>query len=127
MALSRLLIGSQLVVEFEAKENLSSFEDMEPMTDWFTRAVLHVRDVEASLRFYVDRLGCTSPWRHEDDGRVHVAQVERQGCALILADTWPDKIGKGLMFISLNVERETQARRRVGRAARGTRGQGRFG
>jgi len=78
------------------------------MTDWFARPVLHVTDVEASLRFYVDRLGFTSPWRYEEDGRAHVAQVDRQGCALILADTWPEKIGKGLMFISLNVERETR-------------------
>jgi catechol 2,3-dioxygenase-like lactoylglutathione lyase family enzyme len=73
------------------------------MTDWFARPVLHVTDVEASLRFYVNRLGFTSPWRYEEDGRPHVAQVDRQGCALILADTWPEKIGKGLIFISLNV------------------------
>src|SRR5450755_3690505 len=73
------------------------------MTDWFARPVLHVKDVEASLRFYVDRLGFTSSWRYEEDGRAHVAQVDRQGCALILADTWPEKIGKGLIFISLNV------------------------
>jgi catechol 2,3-dioxygenase-like lactoylglutathione lyase family enzyme len=74
------------------------------MTDWFARAVLHVTDVETSLRFYVDRLGFTSPWRYGEDGRAHVAQVDRQGCALILADTWPEKIGKGVVFISLNVE-----------------------
>jgi uncharacterized glyoxalase superfamily protein PhnB len=73
------------------------------MTDWFARPVLHVKDVEASLLFYVNRLGFTNPWRYDDEGRVHVAQVERQGCALILADTWPEKVGKGLMFISLNV------------------------
>ena len=78
------------------------------MTDWFARPVLHVADVEASLRFYVNQLGFTSPWRYEEGGRTHVAQVDRQGCALILADTWPEKIGKGLMFISLNVEREKQ-------------------
>ena len=79
------------------------------MTDWFARPVLHVSDVEASLRFYVDRLGFTCPWSYEDeDGRAHVAQVDRQGCALILADAWPEKIGKGLMFISLNAEPETQ-------------------
>jgi catechol 2,3-dioxygenase-like lactoylglutathione lyase family enzyme len=78
------------------------------MTDWFARPVLHVMDVEASLNFYVNRLGFTSPWRYEEGGRAHVAQVDRQGCALILADTWPEKIGKGLMFISLNVEREAQ-------------------
>jgi catechol 2,3-dioxygenase-like lactoylglutathione lyase family enzyme len=76
------------------------------MTDWFARPVLHVADVEASLRFYVNRLGFTSPWRYDEDGRARIAQVDRQGCALILADTWPEKIGKGLMFISLNVEPE---------------------
>src|SRR5215469_207277 len=76
------------------------------MTDWFARPVLHVTDVKASLRFYVDRLGFTSPWRYEEGGRARVAQAERQGCALILSDQWPDKVGKGLMFISLNVEPE---------------------
>ena len=78
------------------------------MTDWFARPVLHVTDVEASLLFYVNRLGFTIAWRYDEDGRAHVAQVDRQGCALILADTWPEKIGKGLMFISLNVEPVTQ-------------------
>jgi len=78
------------------------------MTDWFARPVLHVTDVEASLRFYVDRLGFTSPWRYDEDGRVYVAQVERPGCALILADQWPEKVGKGLMFISVNDTREAQ-------------------
>ena len=78
------------------------------MTDWFARPVLHVTDVETSLRFYVNRLGFTIPWRYEEDGRAHVAQIDRQGCALILADTWPEKIGKGLMFISVNVEQETR-------------------
>src|SRR5919108_5480046 len=78
------------------------------MTEWFARAVLHVSSVEASLRFYVDQLGFTVPWRFEDDGWVFVAQVDRQGCALILCDQWPEKVGKGLMFISLNVEPETR-------------------
>ena len=78
------------------------------MTDWFARPVLHVKDVEASLRFYVEQLGFTSPWRYDKDDRVFVAQVDRQGCALILCDMWPEKIGKGLMFISLNVEPETR-------------------
>jgi catechol 2,3-dioxygenase-like lactoylglutathione lyase family enzyme len=31
------------------------------MTEWFGRTVFHVRDVEASLQFYVDQLGFTSP------------------------------------------------------------------
>jgi hypothetical protein len=68
------------------------------MTDWFARPVLHVKDVESSLRFYVDRLGFTSPWRYQEAGRTHVAQAERQGCALIMADQWPEKVGKGLIF-----------------------------
>jgi catechol 2,3-dioxygenase-like lactoylglutathione lyase family enzyme len=89
------------------------------MTDWFARPVLHVTDVEASLRFYVNRLGFTSPWRFDEEGKAHIAQVDRQGCSLILADTLffrgnrsgafgPEKIGKGLMFISLNVEPATR-------------------
>jgi catechol 2,3-dioxygenase-like lactoylglutathione lyase family enzyme len=77
------------------------------MTDWFARPVLHVSDVEASLLFYVNLLGFTSPWRYDEEGRARVAQVDRQGCALILADTWPEKIGKSLIFISLNVEPAT--------------------
>jgi hypothetical protein len=47
-------------------------------------------------------------WRYDEDGRARVAQVDRQGCALILADTWPENIGKGLMFISVNVQPETR-------------------
>lgn len=85
------------------------------MTEWFARPVLHVADVEVSLRFYVDRLGFTSQWRYDDDAKTRIAQVDRQGCALILADSHffhgnpsgafgPEKIGTGLMFISLNVE-----------------------
>jgi catechol 2,3-dioxygenase-like lactoylglutathione lyase family enzyme len=78
------------------------------MTDWFARPVLHVSSVEAALRFYVDRLGFTVEWRHEEDGRARVAQVDRGSCALILSDQWPEKVGKGLMFISLTVEPDTR-------------------
>jgi catechol 2,3-dioxygenase-like lactoylglutathione lyase family enzyme len=77
------------------------------MADWFARPVLSVKDVDASLRFYVDRLGFASPWRYAEDDKAYVAQVERQGCALILSNNWPEKIGKALMFISLNVEPPT--------------------
>ena len=74
------------------------------MTEWFSRPVLHVSSVDASLRFYANQLGFTIPWRAGADGHTDVAQVDRQGCALILAEHWPEKVGKGLMFISLNVE-----------------------
>lgn len=78
------------------------------MSAWFARPVLHVSDVDASIRFYVERLGFTSPWRHDEVGRVVVAQVDRQGCALILSSHWPDKVGKGLIFVSLDVEPDTR-------------------
>jgi catechol 2,3-dioxygenase-like lactoylglutathione lyase family enzyme len=78
------------------------------MTDWFARPVLHVKDVDASLAFYVNLLGFTSPWRYDEEGRARVAEVDRQGCTLILANNLaPEKIGKGVMFISLNVEPAT--------------------
>jgi catechol 2,3-dioxygenase-like lactoylglutathione lyase family enzyme len=77
------------------------------MMDWFARAVLLVADVEASLRFYIDQLGFTSPWRYAENGKASVAQVDRQGCAFILADTWPEKIGKSVIFVSLNTEPPT--------------------
>jgi len=89
------------------------------MTDWFARPILHVADVEASLRFYTNKLGFTSPWHYDDDGKIRIAQVDRQSCALILADAHffrgnpsgafgPEKIGKGVMFVSLNVEPPTR-------------------
>jgi uncharacterized glyoxalase superfamily protein PhnB len=74
------------------------------MSDWFARPVLHVTDVSASIRFYMDRLGFTNPWNYDEDGKPVAAQVERQGCALILSSQWPEKVGKGLVFISLDVD-----------------------
>ena len=38
------------------------------VTDWFARPIVNVTDVEASLRFYVERLGFTCPWRFDEDG-----------------------------------------------------------
>jgi catechol 2,3-dioxygenase-like lactoylglutathione lyase family enzyme len=78
------------------------------MVDWFARPVLHVRDVDASLRFYANLLGFTIPWRYDEQGTARVAQVDRQGCALILANNLaPEKIGKAVIFVSLNVEPAT--------------------
>lgn len=70
--------------------------------DWFARPVLHVADVQASIDFYVSQLGFTEAWRHAEAGVLLVAQVERNGCALIFSCQWPEKRGKGLMFISLD-------------------------
>jgi uncharacterized glyoxalase superfamily protein PhnB len=74
------------------------------VSDWFARPVLFVNDVDRSIDFYVDQLGFTKSWRYEEEGKARVAQVDRQGCALILSSQWPNKVGTGLMFISLDVE-----------------------
>jgi catechol 2,3-dioxygenase-like lactoylglutathione lyase family enzyme len=74
------------------------------MTDWFARPIFNVTNVELSLRFYIDRLGFTNAWHYDESGRTRIAQVDGFGCALILSETWPENIGKSLMFISLNLE-----------------------
>jgi catechol 2,3-dioxygenase-like lactoylglutathione lyase family enzyme len=71
------------------------------MTEWYARPVLHVADVQASIDFYSDKLGFSESWRHAEDHQLLVAQVERDGCAVIFSCQWPDKRGKGLLFISL--------------------------
>jgi catechol 2,3-dioxygenase-like lactoylglutathione lyase family enzyme len=71
---------------------------------WFARPVLLVADIDRSVDFYVKQLGFTQAWRYEEEGKAWVAQVDRQGCELILSSQWPDKVGKGLMFISLDAD-----------------------
>jgi catechol 2,3-dioxygenase-like lactoylglutathione lyase family enzyme len=70
------------------------------MTDWYARPVLHVADVQRSIDFYRDKLGFTEAWRHAEGEQILVAQVERDGCALLLSCQWPEKTGRGLIFIS---------------------------
>jgi catechol 2,3-dioxygenase-like lactoylglutathione lyase family enzyme len=70
---------------------------------WYTRSVLFVADIDKSVDFYVKQLGFMQAWRYEDQGKAYVAQVDRQGCELILSSQWPDKVGKGLIFISLDL------------------------
>lgn len=72
--------------------------------DWFARPVLFVSDVDRALDFYMRRLGFAQSWKFTDGGRATVAQADRGGAALIFSSQWPDKVGKGLMFISLNVD-----------------------
>jgi catechol 2,3-dioxygenase-like lactoylglutathione lyase family enzyme len=74
------------------------------VSEWFARPVLFVADIGRSVDFYVNQLGFTQTWRYEDEGRALVAQVDRQGCALILSSQWPGKVGSALVFISLDVD-----------------------
>ena len=71
--------------------------------EWFARPVLFVEDIDRSVDFYMKQLGFIQAWRHVENGRALVAQVDRNGCALMLSSQWPDKVGKGLIFISLDV------------------------
>ena len=74
------------------------------MSEWYARPVLFVADIGRSVDFYVNQLGFTQSWRYEDAGKAFVAQVDRQGCELILSSQWPDKVGRALMFISLDLD-----------------------
>ena len=69
---------------------------------WYSRPVLFVTDIDRSVDFYIKQLGFKQAWRYEEEGKAYVAQVERLGCELIFSSQWPDKAGKGLMFISLD-------------------------
>lgn len=59
------------------------------VTSWYARPVLHVADVQASVDFYRDKLGFTETWRHAEDNELLIAQVDRDGCAIILSCQWP--------------------------------------
>jgi len=64
------------------------------MTDWFARPVLHVSSVEASLRFYVDRLGFTVRVAVRGGWSGARRSSRSRSCALIFSDQWPEKVGK---------------------------------
>lgn len=90
------------------------------MPNWYARPVLHVADVEASIDFYCNKLGFTEAWRHAEDEQLIVAQVERDGCAIIFSAQWPEKRGKSLLFVSLgDGSRATMDAARVDLEARG--------
>jgi catechol 2,3-dioxygenase-like lactoylglutathione lyase family enzyme len=96
--------GNLLCLYGGEQPSISTLEGDVMSNVWFARPVLFVADIERSVDFYVNQLGFSHPWRYEEEGKARVAQVERQGCELILSSQWPDKVGKGLMFISLDVE-----------------------
>ena len=69
---------------------------------WYSRPMMHVADVEAAAAFYVDRMGFREAWSFNDDAdRKFVSQVDRDDAEIILCSQWPDKIGKGMLFIAL--------------------------
>ena len=68
---------------------------------WYSRPVFFVKDVEGALAFYKERLAFSESWRHEEEGAVLVAQVERSGFEIILNHS-TDRAGKSRAFMSLD-------------------------
>jgi catechol 2,3-dioxygenase-like lactoylglutathione lyase family enzyme len=73
-----------------------------PMSGWYARPVLAVREASAALAFYAEKLGFREDWRHEEAGVLRIVQVSRSGCELILSDQWPEDAGQGRIFVSLD-------------------------
>jgi catechol 2,3-dioxygenase-like lactoylglutathione lyase family enzyme len=72
------------------------------MSDWQVSTLVFVRDVDASIAFYVGKLGFTLNMRYEEDGCALVAGVGRgEGCAFLLTSQWPDRVGKGIVYDGL--------------------------
>ena len=72
---------------------------------WMASTLFFVRDVGAAIDFYVGRLGFTLNMRYEEEGKARVAGVSRgEGCALLLTDQWPDKVGAGVLYTALGKE-----------------------
>lgn len=54
------------------------------------------------MSFYIGKLGFNEDWRHVDGGQTLVAQVAREGCALMLWRPSVERtLGPAMIFISL--------------------------
>jgi catechol 2,3-dioxygenase-like lactoylglutathione lyase family enzyme len=74
------------------------------MSDWYTRPVIFVDDVERAIDFYTGKLGFRESSRYVEDGKALVGEVTREDCTLLLNCQQPDKSGKARMFISLDID-----------------------
>jgi uncharacterized glyoxalase superfamily protein PhnB len=70
---------------------------------WYSRPVFFVESVERSIAFYTEKLGFTEAIRYEEEGKILVAQVNREDCEILLNCQQPEKTGRGRMFISLEI------------------------
>lgn len=70
------------------------------MGAWYSRPVLFVADVRRAVDFYVGKLGFGEKWRFADE----VAQVDRDGCEIIVSSQRPEKTGKGMLFVELTAD-----------------------
>jgi catechol 2,3-dioxygenase-like lactoylglutathione lyase family enzyme len=74
---------------------------------WYMRPVLFVSDVQASLRFYTDKLGFETKWH-----KGKVCQVDRGGCEIILCED-PARRDKARLFVELNRDGIDELRREI--------------
>ncbi|REJ46875.1 MAG: bleomycin resistance family protein [Microcystis flos-aquae DF17] len=82
------------------------------MGRWYTRPVLFVTDVDASLEFY-RRMGFVEAWKFAQEGSPAapptgraegasiVAQTSLNDCEIVFSRQRPDRVGKGMLFIEL--------------------------
>ncbi len=73
------------------------------MNVWYSRPVIFVESVERSIAFYTEKLGFTESSRYEEEGKILVAQVDREDCEILLNCQQPEKTGRSRMFISIDI------------------------
>jgi hypothetical protein len=78
---------------------------------WHLRPVLFVSDLQAALRFCIDKLGFEKRW-HSADGKGTVCQVNRGGCEIILCED-AARQDKGRLFVELNRDGLDELRREI--------------
>jgi catechol 2,3-dioxygenase-like lactoylglutathione lyase family enzyme len=78
---------------------------------WYSRPVLFVSDLQAALRFYIDKLGFEKRW-HTGDGKGTVCQVDRGGCEVILCED-ATRQDRGRLFVELNRDGINELRRDI--------------
>jgi catechol 2,3-dioxygenase-like lactoylglutathione lyase family enzyme len=80
------------------------------------RTVFFVKDAARSLRFYMDTLGFSLDWKHQEDGRAFAFQVSLFDLQLILNQTEPqtdNRAGHGRVFIGIDPEQVVPFRRHL--------------
>jgi catechol 2,3-dioxygenase-like lactoylglutathione lyase family enzyme len=74
------------------------------MSVWYSRPVLFVESVERSIAFFTEKLGFAQGSRYEEEGKILVAQINREDCEVLLNCQQPEKTGRSRIFISIDLE-----------------------
>ena len=86
------------------------------MNSLYARSVFFVDDAGRALHYYVDQLGFTMDWNHEEEGRTEVCQVSLFGFELILNQTHDrtrTRAGQGRLFIGLDDDQVAPLREHI--------------